>query len=283
MNKLKVAVVGHGFVGKAVDYGFSINVDKTIIDPIYGTTTRDLASNKPDVIFICVPTPMKANGAIDCSIIINVIEEITEMKLDSIIVIKSSVTPEILKKCNDINSESIVYNPEFLTERNANYDFINPNLLIIGGERKNAEFIHEIHLNHSKCAECPVYITDLMTASLVKYTLNTYLATKVLFMNEIYKIHNSLQTSSSWENFTEILQADGRIGSTHMKVPGPDGRFGFGGACFPKDLSALINFANEKGENLEFLNSVRAINNKIRSEYKELDQREKEQNVSFQT
>jgi UDPglucose 6-dehydrogenase len=102
-------------------------------------------------------------------------------------------------------------------------------------------------------------------------------------MNEIYKIHNSLQTSSSWENFTEILQADGRIGSTHMKVPGPDGRFGFGGACFPKDLSALINFANEKGESLEFLNSVKAINNKIRSEYKELDQREKEQNVSFQT
>ena len=67
----------------------------------------------------------------------------------------------------------------------------------------------------------------------------------------------------------------------HMEVPGPDGRFGFGGACFPKDLSALINFANDQGENLELLKSVKTINNKIRSNYEDLDKREKEQNVSF--
>ena len=246
MKNLKLAIVGHGFVGKAVDFGFSVNVDKTIIDPIYGTNIRDLASNSPDVIFICVPTPMKINGGIDCSIIINVIKDITEMGLDSIIVIKSSVTPAILKQCAEINPDNIVYNPEFLTERNANNDFMNPNILIIGGDKKNAAFVHEIHLQHSKCAECPVFFTDLMTASLVKYTLNTYLATKVLFMNEIYNIHNSMNVSSSWDEFTEILAAEGRIGLTHMQVPGPDGRFGFGGACFPKDLSALINYANDQ-------------------------------------
>lgn len=281
MKNLKLAIVGHGFVGKAVDFGFSVNVDKTIIDPIYGTNVKDLSSDIPDVIFICVPTPMKINGAIDCSIILNVIKDITEMGLDSVIVIKSSVTPAILKQCADINPNNIVYNPEFLTERNANNDFINPNILIIGGDKKNTTFIHEIHLQHSKCAECPVFFTDLMTASLVKYTLNTYLATKVLFMNEIYKIHNSMDVSTSWNELTEILKAEGRIGSSHMEVPGPDGRFGFGGACFPKDLSALINFANDQGENLELLKSVKTINNKIRSNYEDLDKREKEQNVSF--
>tara|TARA_Y100000813_G_C23889035_1_gene224028 strand:- start:162 stop:470 length:309 start_codon:yes stop_codon:yes gene_type:complete len=100
-------------------------------------------------------------------------------------------------------------------------------------------------------------------------------------MNEIFKIYSSLNTSSSWEEFTEILKAEGRIGPSHLQVPGPDGKLGFGGACFPKDLSALINFAEEEGEILELLKSVRKINNEIRSNYKDLEIREKEQNVNF--
>ena len=129
--------------------------------------------------------------------------------------------------------------------------------------------------------DCPVFYTDTVTASLVKYTLNTFLASKVLFMNEIHKIFTSLNTISSWEEFTAILMAEGRIGPSHMQVPGPDGKLGFGGACFPKDLSALINFAEEEGETLELLKSVRKINNDIRSNYKALELREKEQNVNF--
>ena len=280
-KKLKIGIVGHGFVGKAVDFGFSVNVEKTIIDPNYNTSIDDLKKNVPDVIFICVPTPMQPDGAIDCSIILDVVNEITKKEINSIIVIKSSITPSTLKLCNEINPTKIVYNPEFLTERNANNDFVNPRVLVIGGSNENNQFVYEIHQKNSSCANCPVFFTDLITASLVKYTLNTFLATKVLFMNEIYKIHNSLETSSSWDDFTEILKAEGRIGPSHMNVPGPDGRFGFGGACFPKDLSALIKFAEDEGENLELLRSVRAINNKIRLGYEDLDVREKEQNVSF--
>lgn len=277
---LKLAIVGHGFVGKAVDYGFSENVEKTIVDPLYKTTIDDLVDKTPDAIFICVPTPMNHDGSIDCSIILNVVRDITEKGIDSILIIKSSITPKILSLCSEINP-NIVYNPEFLTERNANDDFIKPRILVIGGSNKNTDFVNEIHKKHSKCSECPVFMTDLLTASLVKYTLNTYLATKVLFMNEIHKIHSSLKTSSSWDDFTNIIQAEGRIGPSHLKVPGPDGRFGFGGACFPKDLSALINFAEENGDSLDLLKSVKTINNKIRSKYKDLDSREKEQNVSF--
>jgi UDPglucose 6-dehydrogenase len=280
-DKLKIGIVGHGFVGKAVDFGFSVNVEKTIIDPNYNTSIDDLKKNVPEVIFICVPTPMQSDGAIDCSIIIDVVNEITKKEINSVIVIKSSITPSTLKLCNEINPTKIVYNPEFLTERNANSDFVNPRVLVIGGSDKNTQFVHEIHQKNSSCADCPVFFTDLISASLVKYTLNTFLATKVLFMNEIYKIHNSLETSSSWHDFTEILKAEGRIGSSHLDVPGPDGRFGFGGACFPKDLSALIKFSENEGENLELLKSVRAINNKIRLGYEDLDSREKDQNVSF--
>ncbi len=281
LKNLKIGIIGHGFVGKAVDFGFSVNVEKTIIDPIHNTKIEDLVSVNPDVIFICVPTPMLDSGAIDCSIIIGVVKEITNNKIDSILVIKSSITPSKLRICNEINP-NLVYNPEFLTERNANEDFINPNILVIGGSEKNANFVNEIHKNHSLCIECPVYISDIYTASLVKYTLNTFLATKVLFMNDIYKIFTTTDTSSSWEDFTNILKTEGRIGESHLKVPGPDGRLGFGGACFPKDISALINYAEEEGENLELLKSVKSINNKIRSSYDDLDQREKEQNVSFE-
>ena len=280
-KNIKIGIVGHGFVGKAVDFGFSVNVDKTIIDPLYETSIDDLKEISPEIIFVCVPTPMKKNGAIDCSIIVDVVEEITKNQINSIIVIKSSVTPSILKQCDNINPNNIVYNPEFLTERNANHDFVNPNILVIGGSEKNSKFLYEVYKKHSTCMDCPVFYTDTVTASLVKYTLNTFLASKVLFMNEIHKIFTSLNTISSWEEFTAILMAEGRIGPSHMQVPGPDGKLGFGGACFPKDLSALINFAEEEGETLELLKSVRKINNDIRSNYKALELREKEQNVNF--
>jgi UDPglucose 6-dehydrogenase len=124
-------------------------------------------------------------------------------------------------------------------------------------------------------------MTDIYTASIVKYTLNTFLATKVLFMNEIYQAFSVTESTSSWEDFTKILKADSRMGNSHLEVPGPDGKLGFGGACFPKDISALISFAEEHGKSLDFLKSAKKVNNKIRSTYNELDQREKDQNVSF--
>jgi len=280
MKNLKVGIVGHGFVGKAVDLGFSVNVDKVIIDPIYNTNINDLEKLNPDVIFICVPTPMLDSGAIDCSIIINVVKEISKRNISSVLVIKSSIIPSELKICSELNSK-LVYNPEFLTDRNANNDFINPDILVIGGSKENTNFIKNIYRNHSLCNECPVFITDINTASLVKYTLNAFLATKVTFMNEIYKIFMATGASSSWEDFTDILKSDSRMGSSHLSVPGPDGRLGFGGACFPKDLSALIKFAEDIGSQPELLRSVKKINNTIRSDYRDLDQREKDQNISF--
>ena len=280
MKNLKVGIVGHGFVGKAVDFGFSVNVDKIIIDPIYNTNIKDLEEVNPDVIFICVPTPMLESGAIDCSIILEVVKEISERNINSILVIKSSITPSELKICSSLNS-NLVYNPEFLTERNANNDFINPDILVIGGSKASSDYVNKIYKDHSKCNDCPVYITDIYTASLVKYTLNTFLATKVIFMNEIYKIFQSTETSSSWEEFTDILKSDRRIGDSHLSVPGPDGRLGFGGACFPKDISALIKFGEGETELLGILKAVKIINDGIRSNYEDLDQREKDQNVSF--
>ena len=123
--------------------------------------------------------------------------------------------------------------------------------------------------------------TDLKTASLIKYSINTFLASKVIFFNELHTLYEALDVKDSWESVINIISRDNRIGDSHMDVPGHDGKKGFGGACFPKDSLALIKFANNLDIDLNSLISTVKINNKIRSEYEELDSRESEQNVSF--
>ena len=118
-------------------------------------------------------------------------------------------------------------------------------------------------------------------ASLLKYTVNSFLATKVLFFNEIHDLFERLDTNMSWEDFISVIQLDSRIGKSHMQVPGPDGRYGFGGACFPKDTNALYEFSKSHGSDLDLLNKAIEKNNSIRSSYQDLDAREKEQNVQF--
>ena len=83
IKKLKMGIVGHGFVGKATDWGFNKNVDKTIVDPIYKTTLNDLSDFSPDIIFICVPTPMDIDGTQDSRILESVVREVLEKCIDS--------------------------------------------------------------------------------------------------------------------------------------------------------------------------------------------------------
>ena len=90
-------------------------------------------------------------------------------------------------------------------------------------------------------------------ASLVKYTINSFLATKVIFFNEIFNLFNQINSNESWDIFTSIISKDERIGDSHMMVPGHDGRFGFGGACFPKDTSALISYADSLDVDLSLI------------------------------
>ena len=110
--------------------------------------------------------------------------------------------------------------------------------------------------------------TDLKTASFIKYAINTFLASKVIFFNELHSVYEKLEVKDSWESIVNIISKDSRIGQSHMNVPGHDGRKGFGGACFPKDSLALIKFAKSLDIDLNLLISTVKVNNKIRSEYK---------------
>ena len=243
---MKLGIVGHGFVGTAVDHGFTRDVQKFIVDPKHNSTNtiEDLIMFRPDATFVSVPTPQLETGECNTAILDDVIQQLNKHK-GHLVIIKSTVPAYKLQalqeECVDIR---IVYNPEFLTEKNHIEDFRNPAMHVFGGKLSDTEELEKLYKEHSTCNPCPVYKTDIVTASMVKYCINSFLATKVTFMNEMYDVLKASR-GTDWQTFTKIIQTDPRMGNTHMKVPGNDGQRGYAGSCFPKDTSALAWFARE--------------------------------------
>lgn len=278
--KLKLGIVGHGFVGSAVDYAFTTDdVKKFIVDPKIDTTIDDLTEWKPDVTFVCAPTPMSDDGNIDAAIVLDATLKLIK-HTDSLVVIKSTITPDVINQIyNSIHAENaqrITYNPEFLTENSAKESFIFSPFNILGGVTKEAcDKVIGVYRNFSLCVNTNFIQMTPQEASFVKYAINSYLGMKVTFFNQL---------SESVKNFScnpqRVINAvanDKRIGFGHTRVPGPDGKKGFGGACLPKDMNAFINFDSD----LTLIAETVKINNKIREEY-ELDEREKDNNINFE-
>ena len=281
MNKnMNVGIVGYGFVGKALAASFNDKVNLLCIDPKLGNNVTHLLKFNPQIIFVCVPTPMTDDGNQDLSILRNVASNLSELCPDKLIVLKSSVTPNHVK---DIESrvKRFVYNPEFLKEKSATEDFINSSLIIFGGDIENSKELGKFYNKYTKCIQKEYTYTDVISASLVKYSISSYLATKVTFFNELNTIFEKSGTNETWQSFINILNKDLRVGSSHMDVPGHDGRKGFGGACFPKDTQAFLKFSEALGSSFNLLKSTININNKIRSSYNDVVEREKEQNIKF--
>ena len=270
---LKITIIGHGFVGKAVDYAFQDDVEKQIIDPKYDVHLHDVGIES-DITFVCVPTPMHKDGQCDVSILQAVINNIKH-RMTGLIAIKSTVPPDqienLFKGCA---KHRMIYNPEFLTEKNANEDIINPFVHIFGGDNEATEKLERFYKEYSICKPCPVSRMSATDASFVKYGINTFLATKLTFFNEFYDAIKNF--GGNYGRIANAIGTDPRIGHSHTRVPGFDGKRGFGGACFPKDVSAFINFTTQT----PLLEYVMDRNNQYRSEY-EKDDREIEQNIQY--
>ena len=243
---MKLGIVGHGFVGTAVDHGFTKDVQKFIVDPKHNSTNtiEDLITFLPDATFVAVPTPQLETGECNTDILEGVMQQLNNSK-GLLVIVKSTVPAYKLQKIQDecINLR-IVYNPEFLTEKNYIDDFVNPPMHVFCGINADTDAVEKLYNKHSECKECPVYKTDMVTASMVKYCINGLLATKVTFMNEMYDVLQKAK-GTDWQTFIKIIQTDPRMGKTHMKVPGHDGQRGYAGSCFPKDTNALAWFARE--------------------------------------
>lgn len=278
--KLKVGIIGYGFVGSAIDYAFSApQVEKMVVDPkYYSNSLNDLIDWQPNITFVCLPTPSKDDGSINADLVQETVTKLIT-GCESFIVIKSTVTPDVVMELCQIDPR-IAYVPEFLSEGNAKMDIVQASHLVIGVTDQGAgEYIQQIYNACSICNPCATVVVSPVEASLIKYFVNTFLAMKVTFFNQFNDLVGDY--GGSFQNILRGVLSDYRIGVSHTKIPGPDGKKGFGGACFPKDLDALIKFADkETNVDLELLKAVKSVNNKIRSQY-ETDDREKENNIKF--
>ena len=266
---MKIGILGQGYVGTAIKIGFepyytNLNTfDKFLKEKSSVKNLEELVECS-DIIFVCLPTPMKKTGECDISIVEEEIKKINQYSNENKkVIIKSTVPPGTTQKINQNNEKiNIIFNPEFLTELNFLEDFKNQNRIILGG---NLEGVNVVEKMYQKVfQETPVIKTDSKTAEMVKYITNTFLATKVSFANEMKILCDSIEID--YNEVIEYALYDQRLGSSHWAVPGPDGKFGFGGSCFPKDLQALIKFSELLGINMDVLKSVWETNLKIRSE-----------------
>ncbi len=278
----KIGVVGNGFVGGAVKFGFSPTVgcdaEVRVYDknPNKSTHTLEETVNESDFIFLSVPTPANKDGSINTDILSSAIKDIDDVSTrDNYIVIRSTVTPGTTRRLQkEYHQLNLLFNPEFLTERSANFDFINQSRFIVGSgdtmsSASGAESFEE--LLKARFGECIAFMhCTYETAEMIKYMSNCFFATKVSFMNEMYQIAE--KSNVNWQQAIDGLVADGRVGHSHMNVPGHDGKFGFGGSCFPKDVQAMRNFAESIGVNPSVLAAVWRKNLEVRPEqdWKEL-------------
>ena len=184
---MKVAIIGYGFVGKALENGFKENVETFLVDPKLKTEVDELNSFLPEIIFICVPTPMNNDGTQMISILQDVISKISKLTVSPLVVIKSTVLPIHLSNIEKLGLKYI-YNPEFLREKYANEDFINSELILFGGQKNYTDRLAEFYKNYTNCLTKQYQQTDLISASLIKYSINTFLSTKVIFFNELYEV-----------------------------------------------------------------------------------------------
>ena len=260
---MNIGIIGQGYVGSAIKLGFQDHYDVVTYDKFdLGKSTHSKISDlveETKVIFVCVPTPMRKDGTCYTGIVEEVIREINETANDHIVVIKSTVPPGTTDRFNhEFSNVTVIFNPEFLTEENFLDDFKNQNRIILGGSRKGTNKLRQIY---SKVfPKATIVKTGDKHAEMVKYFTNCFLATKVSFANEMYNICEQLDLD--YDKIVEYATYDERLGKSHWAVPGPDGDFGFGGHCLPKDLSAIVNTFNTYG----LLEAVEEVNDQVRED-----------------
>lgn len=290
-NTFKVGIVGHGFVGQAVEYAFSHPlVEFQLFDPKYSTDVEDLkempADDVPHCFFISAPTPSNDDGSVNSSIVETAVIKCLNYT-EATVVVKSTITPDVIDRMyaamDNEQRDRFCYNPEFLTEKNAKADFVTAKFHVMGGTPQAVMEVVDIYEIFGACESNDYHRMTAYEASFVKYTINSFLSTKITFFNQLYDLVNLYGC-----NFNTVVRAagkDDRVGMGHTRVPGFDGKRGFGGACLPKDTAALLHFSTHNHEDggiisFDLLEKVLDINTSYRVQY-DLDEREKVNNITF--
>ena len=261
MKKFKLGVIGNGFVGEAISFAFSSVAEMYVYDTDSSRCLNDIESvHNCDFVFVCVPTPMFEDGSQDLSYVESSFEKATD---GPIYILKSTVLPgttNILSK--RYPNFKITFSPEFLTERTAKLDMLTQSRIIIGGESKLTEKVKTLFDQRFKNKN--IIQTDSKTAELIKYMNNTFFATKVSIMNEFKLLCDKI--GANWDDALRGFVSDSRIADSHLNVPGDDGKFGYGGTCFPKDVSAILSYSKKHEIELNSIAGGWITNLKVRPE-----------------
>jgi len=261
---MKIGIVGYGFVGKAVKYGFENNHAIFIYDR-YMSQTLSLKEvcERSEIIFVCLPTPFDNDTLhIDLSIMDEVIEEICSLVNDKLIVIKSTVVPGTTQSYSQkYTNNSFAFNPEFLTEKNHLHDFMHPDRIILGGDDEAITKLKALYRSMQSFRHTNILMMSVTAAEIVKYQANILLATKVAICNIFYDLCETL--NEDYEMVRAGTVTDKRIGLSHTSVTKERG---FGGKCFTKDLAAIIGRCKELKVDCKLLEEIFDYNLRIRKE-----------------
>ena len=260
---MNIYIIGNGFVGKATSQFANCKIldkDKKLCHP------NELEMNDlkdAHIVFICVPTPMSKNGEVYTHIVEDVVLQLKKVvSKECAIIIRSTVPPSTSDKLD------VFFMPEFLTEKNFQEDFINNKHWIIGIPKSatktqinNIENLINTSKNNNRIKYDSLIKLSNSEAEMVKYFRNSFLAVKVAYCNEIYQY---CQTKNiDYDRMINTACLDDRITSSHTAVPGHDGRFGFGGTCFPKDCNGLLREIEQSGSKSYILKSALDRNDQI--------------------
>lgn len=287
----RIGVIGCGFVGTAVaqgmEHAFTVfgydlkwrnlkrwgkpdgEASKLVLQD-HAYSFNGLLEIVDGPIFVCVPTPMRPNGECDTSIVEKVVCDIDHyvMKnpgLSNTVVIKSTVPPGTTHRLNESCAWiNVCFNPEFLREVTAIDDFKNQDRIILGGPHAGTRVLKQVY--QQSYPDVPTTKTHSTIAEMVKYVTNCFLATKVAFANEVYQICEALPDEVDYDKVIEYATKDKRLGMSHWAVPGFDGKYGFGGTCFPKDLNGLMATAERLGVRPQVMEGVWKKNLEVRPE-----------------
>jgi len=282
----KIAVIGTGYVGLVTGLGFAklghfvhfvdfdqekINKLQNQVLPFYEPGLREIFLDKEvikrvsysseysanltesEVVFICVQTPQKDGQVTNPNFLYDALTSVKKfIKESTVICIKSTFPPTLLEEVEmkNLDVSNLIFNPEFLREGSAIFDFNNPNRILIGGSnQENLNFLANLYKNF----DSEIIITDSTTALLIKYLSNAYLPMRLSFVNEALQIGDSL--GADIPTLLKGIGADNRIGKDYFR-PSP----GWGGSCFPKDTKALEVMLSDKDLNSPLLNAINLSN-----------------------
>lgn len=227
------------------------------------TTTLEDGIREAEIIFFALPTPPSGDGSADLSYVLNVSEQLAGLIRQYTVIVGKSTVPvgtadkveAVLRKKVDPALFDVVSNPEFLREGVAVDDFLKPERVIIGTESPRARSIMERLYKPFVRQGNPIYFMDVRSAEMTKYAANSFLATKITFMNEMANLCERL--GANIDQVRIGIGSDSRIGKRFL-FPG----VGYGGSCFPKDVRALVRIGEESDYDLQILRSVMAVNDR---------------------